>query len=80
MPNFLLIFKSGFKIRKHNFLMLLHFIKKLNSKNISPSPHLFCIQWNSKSLAMAVVVSGAVFTCKIFRVVLQRTKRYWTRW
>ena len=47
--------------------MLLHFIKKLNSKNISPSHHLFCIQWNSKSLAMAVVVSGEVFTCKTFR-------------
>jgi hypothetical protein len=32
---------------------------------------------------MAVVVSGAVFTCSTFRAllaVLKRTKRYLTRW
>ena len=34
-------------------------------------------------MAIAVVVSGPVFTCNTLRallVVLQRTKRYWTRW
>jgi hypothetical protein len=29
---------------------------------------------------MAVVVSGAVFTCSTFRALLAVLKRYWTRW
>ena len=37
---------------------------------VSPSARVFLVHSNSKSLAWAVLVSGAVITCNTFRALL----------